>query len=149
MVMSPCVHPCMRGVVSTGWPTKHENNNKRGPSAQCTPVQHVTPPFYLLPDQLNQGPLFVVVVVVAIVVVVVVVLVWGTRPIQGTSPSGMPWFRGRYCSLPEERRRPAGRLLHDPPAGRLCTQDSEDPTHFMATCPALDLKRLENLPSAG
>ena len=56
---------------------QNTKNNKRGPSAQCTPVQHVTPPFYLLPDQLNQGPLFVVVVVVAIVVVVVVVLVWG------------------------------------------------------------------------
>lgn len=36
----------------------------------------MTPPFYLLRDQSNQGPLFVVVVVVAIVVVVVV-LVWG------------------------------------------------------------------------
>ena len=36
----------------------------------------MTPPFYLLPDQSNQGPLFVVVAVVAIVVVVVV-LVWG------------------------------------------------------------------------
>ena len=70
----------MRDIVSTrvtqGDPQNTNNNNKRGPSAQCTTGQHVTPPFYLLPDQLNQGPLFVAVVVVAIVVVVVA-LVWG------------------------------------------------------------------------
>lgn len=58
--MSPCGHPCMRDIVSTrvtqGDPQNTNNNNKRGPSAQCTTGQHVTPPFYLLPDQLNQGP---------------------------------------------------------------------------------------------
>ena len=34
---------------------------------------------------------------------------------------------------------------------RLCMQGREDPTHFMSTCPALELKRkklLENLPPA-